>query len=237
MRRSSRRSRAGSSGWGSRCRRSSSWSRRKPLSFVGSQALVFLEPFVKAFLNLASYDRFTALMEDRKNVERLIRKIEELEDERARKEREEKAARRAAKGEREETMVSAKEAELDPGDRLRVDDHQGDPDPPKQGDTYRLLVRGEAPTTVEAPFEDVTRGVLNAIMEVEELAGRKILDGERIITPATDNGRGRHLRLDLERGRRPPDDGDRRREVDDRRVGGAGGARGRCDRDGHHRQQ
>jgi len=53
----------------------------------------------------------------------------------------------------------------------------------KQGDTYRLVVRGEAPTTVEAPFEDVTKGVLNAIMEVEELSGRKFLDGERIITP------------------------------------------------------
>lgn len=53
----------------------------------------------------------------------------------------------------------------------------------KVGDEYRLVVRGEAPTTVEAPFEDVTRGVLNAIREVEELAGRKILDGEKIITP------------------------------------------------------
>ena len=53
----------------------------------------------------------------------------------------------------------------------------------KVGDEYRLVVRGEAPTTVEAPFEDVTRGVLNAIMEVEELAGRRLLDGERIITP------------------------------------------------------
>jgi uncharacterized protein (TIGR01319 family) len=53
----------------------------------------------------------------------------------------------------------------------------------RRGDGYRLIVRGEAPTTVEAPFEDVTRGVLNAIMEVEELAGRKILDGERIISP------------------------------------------------------
>ncbi len=53
----------------------------------------------------------------------------------------------------------------------------------RRGDEYRLIVRGEAPTTVEAPFEDVTRGVLNAIMEVEELAGRKMLDGERIITP------------------------------------------------------
>ncbi len=48
---------------------------------------------------------------------------------------------------------------------------------------YRLAVRGEAPTTVEAPFEDVTKGVLNAVMEVEELAGRKLLNGDQIITP------------------------------------------------------
>ncbi len=53
----------------------------------------------------------------------------------------------------------------------------------KQGESYRLIVRGEAPTTVEAPFEDVTKGVLNAVREVEELAGRKILEGERIVTP------------------------------------------------------
>lgn len=46
----------------------------------------------------------------------------------------------------------------------------------KQGDDYRLVVRGEAPTTVEAPFDDVTVGVVNAVREVEELAGRKILD-------------------------------------------------------------
>ncbi len=53
----------------------------------------------------------------------------------------------------------------------------------RQQDQYRLVVRGEAPTTVEAPFEDVTRGVLNAVREVEELAGRRILDRERIISP------------------------------------------------------
>ncbi|HRU22710.1 MAG TPA: glutamate mutase L [Candidatus Latescibacteria bacterium] len=53
--------------------------------------------------------------------------------------------------------------------------------------TYRQTFRGEAPTTVEAPFEDVTRGVLNAIQEVEELSGRKILEGEHIITPAEGN--------------------------------------------------
>lgn len=58
----------------------------------------------------------------------------------------------------------------------------------KKGDEYRLIVRGEAPTTVEAPFEDVTMGVLNAVGEVEELTGRKLLDENgKIISPAKDN--------------------------------------------------
>ena len=56
----------------------------------------------------------------------------------------------------------------------------------KVGDGYRQTYRGEAPTTVEAPFEDVTRGVLNAIAEIEELSKRKILDGDKIITPCRD---------------------------------------------------
>jgi len=58
----------------------------------------------------------------------------------------------------------------------------------KKPEGYRQTFRGEAPTTVEAPFEDVTRGVLNAIAEVEELSGRTILDGETIITPSAAGG-------------------------------------------------
>jgi uncharacterized protein (TIGR01319 family) len=60
---------------------------------------------------------------------------------------------------------------------------------------YRLIVRGEAPTTVEAPFEDVTRGVLNAIREVEELSGHEVLDGESIIHPNDGGNRGVDLYL------------------------------------------
>jgi uncharacterized protein (TIGR01319 family) len=60
----------------------------------------------------------------------------------------------------------------------------------KAGEIYRLIVRGEAPTTVEAPFEDVTRGVLNAVREVEELAGRKVLEGEKIIAPRVNEKEG-----------------------------------------------
>ena len=54
---------------------------------------------------------------------------------------------------------------------------------------YRLTYRGEAPTTVEAPFEDVTRGVLNAVMEIEELSNRTIINEDKIISPSkNDNG-------------------------------------------------
>ncbi len=58
----------------------------------------------------------------------------------------------------------------------------------KRDGEFRLIVRGEAPTTVEAPFEDVTMGVLNAVGEVEELSGRKLLDENgRIISPCNGN--------------------------------------------------
>ncbi len=55
----------------------------------------------------------------------------------------------------------------------------------KRNGVFRLIVRGEAPTTVEAPVEDVTQGVLNAVAEVQELAGRQILtdDGKALIKP------------------------------------------------------
>ncbi|MCD6501809.1 glutamate mutase L [bacterium] len=49
---------------------------------------------------------------------------------------------------------------------------------------YRLVVRGEAPTTVEAPFEDVTMGVLNAVTEVSELANRTFVENDQIIRPS-----------------------------------------------------
>jgi uncharacterized protein (TIGR01319 family) len=45
----------------------------------------------------------------------------------------------------------------------------------KKDGEYRLIRRGEAPTTVEAPAEDVTKGVLNAVGEIEDLEGRKFL--------------------------------------------------------------
>ncbi len=48
----------------------------------------------------------------------------------------------------------------------------------KKDGEYRLIRRGEAPTTVEAPAEDVTKGVLNAVGEIEDLEGRKFLKAD-----------------------------------------------------------
>src|SRR5512132_2689337 len=42
---------------------------------------------------------------------------------------------------------------------------------------YRLVARGEAPTTVEKPFEDVTMGVINSITELEEITAEVVPDG------------------------------------------------------------
>ncbi|MBN1233963.1 MAG: glutamate mutase L [Candidatus Coatesbacteria bacterium] len=56
----------------------------------------------------------------------------------------------------------------------------------KKEGKYRLIRRGEAPTTVEAPVEDVTRGVINAIEELEELTGLKLLKDGKIQTPIVD---------------------------------------------------
>lgn len=48
---------------------------------------------------------------------------------------------------------------------------------------YRLAARGEAPTTVEAPFSDVTIGVHNAVEEIEDLTGRRLFDNGELICP------------------------------------------------------
>jgi hypothetical protein len=76
----------------------------KPLSFLGSQFLVFIEPFVKTFIDIKNYDKFCLMMEDRSNVEKLILKVEDLEEkvreEKRRQKKEKRAERERKKHER-----------------------------------------------------------------------------------------------------------------------------------------
>src|SRR3972149_6363349 len=62
----------------------------KPLSYVGSQTLVFFEPMVKAVFNIAEYDDLRIIMEDRRNVEELLVRIEKFDREVLEKEKAEK---------------------------------------------------------------------------------------------------------------------------------------------------
>ncbi|NCO41878.1 MAG: methylaspartate mutase [Armatimonadetes bacterium CG_4_10_14_3_um_filter_66_18] len=62
----------------------------------------------------------------------------------------------------------------------------------RQGDEYRLAARGEAPTTVETPFDDVTLGVLNAVREVEDLTGLRLATEDGLVL-REDSGDGADL--------------------------------------------
>lgn len=51
----------------------------KPLNYIGSQMLVFFSPIVNGLFTIKDYDDFVALMEERGNVELLLKKIEAKE--------------------------------------------------------------------------------------------------------------------------------------------------------------
>ncbi|MGB9589952.1 MAG: hypothetical protein ACP5QG_03260 [candidate division WOR-3 bacterium] len=53
----------------------------KPISFIGSSILVFARPIFSVFFDGTAYDRFVELVEDRRNIEHLVDRIEQLQDE------------------------------------------------------------------------------------------------------------------------------------------------------------
>jgi hypothetical protein len=59
----------------------------KPLSYIGSQTMVFFEPMVKAVFNIAEYDEIRIMMEDRRNVDELLVRIERFDRESLEKEK------------------------------------------------------------------------------------------------------------------------------------------------------
>jgi len=54
----------------------------RPLAFVGSQAGIVFSPFLVALFGFQRVDEYTQLMSERENWDRLIERIEELEEER-----------------------------------------------------------------------------------------------------------------------------------------------------------
>ena len=56
---------------------------------------------------------------------------------------------------------------------------------------YRFVAAGQAPSTAEAPFKDVSEGVREAIEQLQSVTGLTLLDEERgLITPSQPDGSG-----------------------------------------------
>jgi len=55
---------------------------------------------------------------------------------------------------------------------------------------YRLMARGEAPTTIAPPYEDITKGIIQAINVIEFITGRNFISNGRILSPEQPNGDG-----------------------------------------------
>jgi|SRR3990170_794685 len=66
----------------------------KPLNYIGSQMMVFFEPFVQTLFSWKDYDEFRKIMEERENVERLLQTIEKFDAEALTKEKEDKKRRK-----------------------------------------------------------------------------------------------------------------------------------------------
>ncbi len=57
-------------------------------------------------------------------------------------------------------------------------------------DRYRLVARGQAPTTVAPPVADLAVGVREALAAIERITGRVLQRDGRILTPEQDDGAG-----------------------------------------------
>ena len=66
----------------------------KPLNYIGSQLMAFFEPFVQTLFSWKDYDELRKMMEQRETVEKLLRRIEELDSEAQAKEKTLKAERK-----------------------------------------------------------------------------------------------------------------------------------------------
>jgi len=69
----------------------------KPLSFLGSQLLVFFNPIIQPIFNFKDYEEVTDMIENRDNIEFLIQRIERLQEEQILRDQEIKRAKKERK--------------------------------------------------------------------------------------------------------------------------------------------
>ncbi len=132
----------------------------KPAAFLGGQAMRLLAPFVNLVIAGDEWDRLSQLMEVRGSVERLLAHLEGLP---------EALARRSSTPDQGNAAYVILDCGSTTTKAVLVAHRDG---------RYRLAGRAEAPTTVEAPVEDVMVGVREALAQLQEESGHRILNSD-----------------------------------------------------------
>jgi hypothetical protein len=52
----------------------------RPFTFIGSQVMVFLEPIIQSIFNIKIYNHIRLMLEDRKNLDELLLRIEDYDE-------------------------------------------------------------------------------------------------------------------------------------------------------------
>ena len=66
----------------------------RPLNFIGSQIMYFISPFINVLFSSNEFEEFAAVMSERENVHLLITRIDELDEELNKEQREREAIKR-----------------------------------------------------------------------------------------------------------------------------------------------
>ena len=66
----------------------------RPLNFIGSQLMYFVAPFANVVFKGNEFEEFAAVMGERENIQLLIQRIDELDEEYHREKREKEALKR-----------------------------------------------------------------------------------------------------------------------------------------------
>jgi len=140
----------------------------RPAAFLGGQAMRMLAPFVELVASGDDWNKISQIMEMRGSVERLIAHLE---------------AAPVAVASREESSrrQGLPYVVVDCGSTTTKAVLMA----PRDG-RYRLLGRSEAPTTVEAPTEDVMVGVRSALELLQSQTGHQILTAEGTLETSSD---------------------------------------------------
>ena len=129
----------------------------RPTAFLGGQAMRVLAPFVKLVTAGDDWDRIAQVLEVRGSVERLLSHLEAAPEAEARRE----PVRAAGAGAYVVIDCGSTTTKA-----VLLARREG---------RYRLIGRAEAPTTVEAPVEDVMVGVREALTLLQDQTGHRIL--------------------------------------------------------------